>query len=157
MTININTPQVLTSTVSGGMDMPNISITALHDLRSDKYMVVSLLVEHPMIPVTPTLVRRLRLGTTRGSIIRQQLHEANRGLDKIPALKCYFSGANGRTVARKMRLDPDAAHLEITNAILRLARLVGDYPIRSVARCFALDSTEARAWVNAARKQAARD
>lgn len=151
----INTPQIVNGSVSGGLDAPNIAVKAMHDSRTGTYTSVSVEITHPMIPVTPTLIRRLRLGAVRSSIIRQKLMEANPDLVKIPALKSFFSGNQGRTVAQKARLSPSAEQLETASAVFRLAKLTGDFPIKAVQRCFALETDEAHAWVALARKTGA--
>ena len=151
----INTPQIVNGSVSGGLDAPNIAVKAMHDSRTGTYTSVSVEITHPMIPVTPTLIRRLRLGAVRSSIIRQKLMEANPELVKIAALKSFFTGSTGRAVAQKSRLSPSAEQLDAASAVYRLARLAGDFPVKAVQRCFALEKDEAHLWVSLARRAGA--
>lgn len=151
MSLDIKTPVVLNTTATG--EFGAISIKAMHDSRLEKYTTVSIGIENPMAAVTPTGIRRIRLGSIRSDALRKQLMEANPDLLDAPAIKSYFAGTNGRAAAKKTHLSPSAEQLEVAATIFKLARLVGDYPIKAVQRCFGLEHAVARFWVNRARSQ----
>lgn len=149
MSLNIKTPPVLNATAIGAFGA--VSIKAMHEAKTGRYTTVSLGVENPMSPVTPTGIRRIRLGELRSNALRQELLAQNPELTEVPAIKTYFSGKTGRTAAKKTHLEPTDEQLETASAIFRLARLVGDYPIKAVQRSFGLEHPIARLWVNRAR------
>lgn len=151
-TPTINTPQFLHLNVPGTLDRPSVKIRVIHDERKRSYVNASLAVEHPAVAVTPTLLSKMRLGTLRRDALRVALGEHNPELSGRAPVKSFFRGTTGRAVSEKARLEPAAEHLENAAVIYRLARLVGDYPIQAVARCFSLDPTDAARWVALARK-----
>jgi hypothetical protein len=149
---SITTPQFLHLQVKGSADRPDVKIRVIHDERAGLYTNASLTVEHPVIAITPTLLSKLKLGSLRRDALRAALGEKNVDLAKRPPVKSFFKGSVGRAVSDKARLEPTAEHLENTAIIYRLARLVGDFPIQSIARCFSLEHTDATRWVALARK-----
>lgn len=148
----ITAPQFLHLNVQATTDRPAVKIRVIHDERKGIYTNGSLAVEHPVVAVTPTLLGKMRLGSLRNDALRIALCEQNGELVKRAPVKSFFKGSNGRAVAEKVRLDPTVEHLENAAIVYRLARLVGDYPVQAVARCFSLEHTDAKRWVALARK-----
>jgi hypothetical protein len=148
----ITTPQFLHLNVKATADRPSLTVRVIHDARNGIYTNGSLALEHPSVAVTPTLLSKMRLGTLRRDALRTALGEANPELSKIPAVKSFFKGSAGRAVAEKVRLDPTTEHLENAALIYRLARLVGDFPVQAVGRCFGLEKVDAQRWVALAKK-----
>ncbi|MCI4659706.1 hypothetical protein [Cryobacterium zhongshanensis] len=148
----INTPQFLHLNVQGTIDRPSVKIRVIHNDRAGVYTNASLTAEHPTVAITPTLLSKMRLGAIRRDALRVALGEQNAELSKRAPVKSFFKGTAGRAVAEKARLAPTAEHLENTVLVYRLARLVGDYPVQAVARCFSLEHDDAARWVAIARK-----
>lgn len=146
----IDAPLVLNLSVKGTPDRPGVAIRTM--LKGDRYINVSVLIEHPMVAVTGTRIAKLRLGTLRRDALRTALGESNAELQTTPALKTYFKGSNGRAVSEKIRAEPSLQVLDQVLTISKLARLVGDYPSQAVARCFGLEAIDAKRWINLARK-----
>jgi len=151
-TPSITTPALLHLNVQATIDRPSVKIRAAHDARKGVYINTSLAVEHPTVAVTPTRLAKMRLGSLRRDALRVALGEANDELAKRAPVKSFFKGSAGRAVAEKVRLEPTSEHLENTALIYTLARLVGDFPIQAVGRCFGIDSDDAKKWVMLARK-----
>lgn len=148
----ISTPSLLNLSVQASQDRPSVKIRVTHDARRGVYVTSSLALEHPAVAVTPTLIGKLRLGGVRRDALRAALSEANAELTGRAPLKSYFRGSTGRAVSDKVREDPSAEHLENAALIYRLARLVGDFPIRAIARSFSLEPADAQRWVGMARR-----
>lgn len=151
----IMTPQFLPLTVAATPERPSVTIRTMHDERNGVYVNHSLALEHPVVAVTPTLLSKMRLGALRRDALRAALGEQNSELAKRPPVKSYFKGSAGRTVAEKARREPTAEHIENAALVYRLARLVGDYPVHAIARCFGLEHTDAKRWVAIAKKNGA--
>jgi hypothetical protein len=150
----ITTPQFLHLNVPATIDRPAVKIRTIHDARKGVYTNASLAVDHPVVAITPTLLSKLKLGTLRKDALRGALAEQNAELTKRAPVKSFFKGTAGRAVAEKSRLEPTPEQLENAAVVFRLARLVGDYPIQAVARCFSLEHVDAKRWVALARKNA---
>ncbi|ROR76055.1 hypothetical protein SAMN06295974_3797 [Plantibacter flavus] len=148
----ITTPPLLNLTVPATPDRPSVKIRVAHDSRRGVYTTNNLGIEHPVIAVTPTLLGKMRLGAVRRDALRSALSEANDELAGRAPVKSYFRGSNGRAVSEKVRAEPTLEHLENLAIIYRLARLVGDFPVQSVARSFGLEPVDAQRWVAIARK-----
>jgi hypothetical protein len=148
----IATPQFLHLNVQATPDRPSVKIRVIHDEHKGVYVNASLIVEHPLVAVTPTRLAKMRLGAIRRDALREALGSANTELSKRAPVKTFFKGTAGRTVAEKARLEPTNEHLENAALIHRLARLVGDYPTQAIARSFGLDVADAKRWVAMARK-----
>lgn len=148
----ITTPQFLHLNVQATADRPAVKIRVIHNERQGIYTNASLAVEHPVVAVTPTLLGKMRLGSLRKDALRVALGEQNAELAKRAPVKSFFKGSTGRSVAEKVRLEPTDEHLVNASVVYRLARLVGDYPVQTVARCFNLEPTDAKRWVALARK-----
>jgi len=151
-TPTIVTPQFLHLNVIATAETPDVKIRVIHDDRKAVYVNASLAVEHPVLAITPTLLSKLKLGSLRKTALRVALGEKNAELAKRAPVKSYFKGTAGRAVAEKARLEPTAEHLENASIIFRLSRLVGDYPLLSVARCFGIEHADAKRWIAIARK-----
>lgn len=151
----ITTPRFLHLNAPAAADRPTVSFRVAHNERAGTYVPVAVTIEHPMIPVTPTRITKLRLGTLRRDALRASLAEANPELSRIAPVKSFFKGSAGRAVAERVRVEPTAEHLENAALIYRLAKLVGDFPVVSVARSFGLERDDAARWVAAARKAGA--
>lgn len=148
----ITTPQFLHLNVQGSVDRPAVALRVVHDEHKGVYTNASLSVEHPVVAITPTRLSKMRLGSLRNTALRAALGEKNAELAKRGPVKSFFKGTAGRAVAEKARLEPTAEHLENAALIYRLARLVGDFPVNAVARCFSLEHEDAKRWVSLARK-----
>lgn len=146
MVLQINTPQVVAHTVSGGFSDPSIEVRAMHDPAKGRYRVMSLQVEGPVVDVTATLVRKLRLGEVRRAAIRAGLAEANPELMKILPVKSYLLGKEGRPVSAKDKTEPGRQRLEQAATVFHLALLAGDYPVRALRLSFGLSADEATRW-----------
>lgn len=151
-TPEITSPQFLHLNVPATVERPDVKIRVIHDERKGVYVNASIAVEHPMVAVTPTLLSKLKLGSLRKDALRAALGELNVQLAARAPVKSFFKGTAGRAVAEKARLEPTAEHLENAVVIFRLARLVGDYPLLAVARCFSIEHADAKRWVALARK-----
>lgn len=151
-TTTINTPQFLHLTVKATPELPSVQMRVIHDARRGVYVPASIALEHPAVAVTPTLLSKMRLGAVRRDALRAALSEKNVELTQRAAVKSYFRGSTGRAVSEKVRLDPTDEHLETAALIHRLARLVGDFPAQSIARSFGLQHSDAKRWVQLARK-----
>lgn len=149
---SITTPQFLHLSVPATMERPSVRIRVIHNEQTGSYVNVSLAVEHHTVAVTPTRLAKMRLGALRRDALRTALGEENGELAKRAPVKSFFKGTTGRAVSEKIRLAPTAEHLENAALIYRLARLVGDFPIQSVARSFGLEPVDAQRWVAIARK-----
>lgn len=149
---SIKTPQILRLAVKGSAERPSVDFRVILDETKGAYVNAGITVEHVAVPVTPTLLARMRLGQLRRDALRATLAEQNAELTSIPALKTYLKGSNGRAVAEKVRLNPTAEHLELVGTIHRLARLIGDYPSQAVGRTFGLERDDAQRWLAHARK-----
>lgn len=152
MTISITTPSILSATTVANSEDPAVTLRAMHNAQTDRYATMSVLVEHPMVAVTPTLMRRLRLRDIKSQLLRQELATANPDLMAIAPLKSFLKGTHGRAVSSKDREGPSTERLEQTLAILRLARLSGDFAAVSVMRCFGIERADAEHWIKAARR-----
>lgn len=152
MVPEINTPQVIAATLAPRPDRPSVTVRMVLDARTGAYAPRSVLVEHPMINVTPTLMARMRLGAVRRALVREALEKENPQLDAA-SVRSYLRDRDGRPVSAKEREKPSAARLEQAATVLRLAKLVGDYPYASVARAFGIDRVQARSWIKAAQAQ----
>lgn len=148
----ITTPAFLHLTAPAAPDRPAVNIRAVHERKTNTYVSASVSIEHPMVAVTPTRIAKMRLGTVRRDALRAALAEANTDLAKTPAVKSYFKGTNGRAVSEKVKVAPTGEHLEAAALVYRLAKIVGDFPVQAVARCFGLERTDASRWIAAARK-----
>lgn len=151
-TPDITTPQFLHLDVKATPELPSVKMRVIHDARRGIYAPASIALEHPMVPVTPTLLTKMRLGTIRRDALRAALAEANSELSQRSVVRTYFKGSSGRPVSEKARETPSAEHLENAALIYLLARLVGDFPVRAVARSFGLEHSDAKRWVQLARK-----
>lgn len=149
MKTQINTPQVIAATLPPRPDRPSVTVRMVLDARTGAYAPRSVLVEHPMVSVTPTLMARMRLGSVRRALVREALERENPQLDAA-SVRSYLRDRDGRPVPAKEREAPSPARLEQAAVVLRLARLVGDYPYASVARAFGIDRAQARSWARAA-------
>jgi hypothetical protein len=138
--------------VQGSIDRPTVKIRAIHNESKGVYANASLTAEHPVVAITSTLLSKMKLGSLRNTALRAALAEQNVELAKRAPVKSYFKGTAGRAVAEKARLAPTDEHLENAALVYSLARLVGDYPVHAVARCFSLEHTDAKRWVALARK-----
>ena len=76
MAPEINTPQVIAATLVPRPDRPSVTVRMVLDARTGAYTPRSVLVEHPMINVTPTLMARMRLGAVRRALVREALEKA---------------------------------------------------------------------------------
>jgi hypothetical protein len=150
--ITITTPSIVSATTTATQDEPAVTLRAMHNPHTDRYATMSILVEHPMVAVTPTLMRRLRLRDVKSQLLRQELAAANPELMAIAPLKTFLKGTAGRAVSTKDREAPSTERLEQTLAILRLARLTGDFAAVSVMRCFGIERTDAEAWIKLAQR-----
>ena len=148
----IITPQFLHLNVLATATVPDVKIHVIHDERRGVYVNASIAVEHPVVAVTPTLLGKLKLGSLRKDALRSALAKHNIELSQRAPVKSFFKGTLGRAVAQKARLEPTIEHLTNTAVVFRLARLVGDYPLIAVARCFSLEHADAKRWVALARK-----
>jgi hypothetical protein len=148
----ITTPQFLHLNVQGTTDRPTVKIRVIHNARAGIYAAASLTAEHPVVAITPTRLSKMKLGALRRDALRAALGEENLELAKRAPVKSFFKGTAGRAVAEKARLTPTTEHLENAALVYRLARLVGDYPVHAVARCFSVDHAVAKHWVVLARK-----
>jgi len=151
----ITTPQFLHLNVSATPERPSVRIRVIHDEKTGTYVNASVAVEHPVAAITPTLLGKMRLGAVRRDALRSALGEQNAELAQRAPVKSFFKGSAGRAVAEKVRLDPTAEHQENAALIYRLARLVGDYPVQAIARCFGLEHADAKRWVALAKKNGA--
>jgi len=151
----VKTPQILRLAIAATAERPSVNIRVILDEKSGRYVNASVAVEHPAIAVTPTLLGRMRLGQLRRDALRASLAEQNPELLSQPALKSFFRGTSGRTVAEKIRVTPSVEHLQTVALIYHLARLTGDYPVQAVGRSFGLDRADAVRWVALARKTGA--
>lgn len=148
----ITTPRFLTLTPRMNAGEPAVSIRVAHNERAGVYTNTAVSVEHPMVAVTPTKIAKLRIGSLRRDALRAALAAENPALSKTPAVKTFFKGTNGRAVSEKTRTNPSDEHLETAATIYRLALLVGDFPVQSVARCLGLERQDAARWVASAKK-----
>lgn len=148
----ITTPQFLHLNVQATIDRPAVKIRVVHDERAGVYNNSALTVEHPVVAVTPTRLAKMRLGSLRRDALRVALGEQNTELSKRAPVKSFFKGSAGRAVSEKVRMEPTAEHLGNAAIVYRLARLVGDYPVQAVGRCFGLEPSDAKRWVALARK-----
>lgn len=146
MGTQINTPPVIAHTLSGGFSEPTIEIRAMYDPSTERYRVMSLQVEGPVVDVTPTLLRRMRLGEARRTAIREGLAESNPELLKLPPVRSYLHGKEGRPVSAKDRKEPGDTRLRQAAIVFRLAKLANDYPVRAVRLSFGLTHEEAALW-----------
>ena len=153
--LTITTPQFLHLNVQGTIDRPSVKIRVIHNERTGVYANASLTAEHPTVAITPTLLSKMKLGALRRDALRVALGEQNTDLSTRAPVKSFFKGTTGRAVAEKARVTPAAEHLENAAIVYRLARLVGDYPVQAVARCFSLEHADAARWVAIARKNGA--
>lgn len=148
----ITTPEFLHLNVQGSIDRPTLKVRVIHNESKGVYVNASISAEHPMVAVTATLLSKMKLGALRNTALRAALAEQNIELSKRAPVKSFFKGTAGRAVAEKAHLDPTPEHLENAALVYRLARLVGDYPVQAVARCFSLEPAAAKHWVTLARK-----
>jgi hypothetical protein len=151
----IITPQFLHLNVQATSDRPSVAIRVIHSPRTGTYANASVAIEHPMIAVTTTRIAKLRLGTLRRDALRAALAEANVELSKIPAVKSFFKGTNGRPVSERVHLNPTPENLANAALIYRLARLTGDFPMLAIARSFSISPNLAKRWVFLARSAGA--
>ncbi|MCY1718570.1 hypothetical protein OVA26_16660 [Microbacterium sp. SL62] len=151
----INTPAFLKLTPTVPKGSPAVRINAMFDQRAGSYATANLTVESPVESITPTRLAKMRLGALRRDALRLQLGEENAVLARRAPVKSYFRGTPGRAVAEKARLEPTPEHLENAGLVYRLARIVGDYPVQAVSRCFGLEVADAHRWVRLAKKTGA--
>ncbi len=143
----IETPLMLQLNSQSSPKDPLVRMKAMFQPASQTYSIVSLVIEHPAQSITPTKIANMRLGTLRRDALRQSLGEHNIALQEHSPVKSYFRGSQGRTVAEKSKLNPSAEQLIVASIVYRLAKIVGDFPVLSVARCFALEHVDAKRWV----------
>ncbi|WP_311245338.1 MULTISPECIES: hypothetical protein [unclassified Microbacterium] len=149
----ITAPSLLSLSVKGTAERPALSFRLSHDVKSGVYTTIHFTAEHPDVPITPTRLAKMRIGSVRRDALRSALSEKNAELTGRAAVKSYFRGSAGRAVGEKIRLEPSDEHLETAGVIYRLARLVGDFPVQAVARSFGLERDDAQRWVALTKKK----
>lgn len=153
MTISITTPHMIEATRAGTDVEPAIRMQFMLRHQDDAYDTLSINVEHPFTPITPTLMRRLGLRAVKSTLVRQELAATNPELMKIAPIAAFLKGNNGRPVAAKDRLNPTHNRLDEAFVVLRLARLAGEFSVISIERCFGIERNDARRWVKLARRR----
>lgn len=145
----IEAPQVLSVKLEATASEPSVALRVMRD--GDVYQNVELVVQHPLVPLTATKVRRLRLATIRRDLVRAELAKHNAELSKgsIP-VRTYLKGTDGRRPSEKDVQSPQRKQLDNAALVVTFARLVGDPVVRSVARSFGLEKPEAVRWVRLA-------
>lgn len=151
-TLQITAPPLLHLDVPATTDRPAVKFRVSHNSATGSYGTIGVSVEHHTIPITGTRLSKMRLGALRREALRLALGEKNLELTSRPAVKTFFKGTQGRAVAEKVRADPTSEHLEAAGLIYRLARLTGDFPVMTIARCFGLEKNDAQRWTALAKK-----
>lgn len=149
---SIETPSYLNLSISNGPAEPSLAITAVWESKMLKYTAGKVTLEHPMIPITAGLLRKLPLRRLMAAALTKELATANEALNHRAPIKTFFKGSQGRPASAKIAAEPTTEHLVNTALVFQLAHATGVAPIRSVERCLGIEYKDAQRWVRLARQ-----
>ena len=150
---DISTPQFINTQLIGDIDTPSVNVTlslSQNHHGHDCYIPSKIDIQHPMIPLTSTRVKKLSIHRQLIPHILQALIEepANAHLASHQRIKAYSQRRPGRAVGAKAAQQPSEKHLEEAAAIYALARLSRDASIYAIAKTFQISHTQATRWAN---------
>lgn len=148
---SIETPTYLNLTVNPDPMAPSLSVTAMWDSELRKYIANKVALEHPMIPITAGLLRKLPLRRLMAAALSKELLTVNKELSKRIPVKTFLKGSQARPASAKIIAEPTTEHLINTALVFQLAHATGVAPIRSVERCLGVEYKDAQRWVRLAR------
>lgn len=148
----VETPEFLHLDVPATMTEPALQIRVSLDKESQKYTANSVTLAHPMVPINGKALRGARLQTRMSLALREALAESNPGLAS-PAVKSYFKGSNGRTIAKRLQQVPTDEVLHNAAQIYFLANAANEFPIRAVQRSLGIDYATATRFVRTLRRR----
>lgn len=152
MSQEIQFPDLLSVTAKRDAGSPTFSARLSYDATTGRYRPFGVSLDGFADPVKGRDLRTMPMARLIADQLRPQIEEANPQLLTVPAVKTYFKGTRGRKVATGIAQKPSFDKLEEAALVFTLAKAVGDFPVRAVERCFALEYAQAKRWVRKARK-----
>ena len=149
----VNLPRHLDVLSMGDLFTATIQASVHYDDALRRYHNASVIIEHPVQPVSSTSIRKIPIHRRISLATRDLLRESNQSLLSRAPVKTYFKGTQGRKVSQKVAGTPTRQHLEDAAVIFHLAASIRDMPVRSIERCFGITYKQAKRWVRIARRE----
>lgn len=155
---DITTTQFINTQLIGDTHTPSVNVTvslSKNHHGHDCYIPNKIDIQHPMIPLTSTQVKKLSIHRQLIPHIVQALlnDPANAHLASHQRIKAYSQQRPGRAVGDKAAHSPTAKHLEEAAAVYILARLSRDAAIYAIAKTFQISHVQATQWAKIIKQQ----
>lgn len=159
MDISINTPNNINIVAPAqSIDEANAVVRLIYDDIEEQYIATNMTMSSNMSPLNGNTSLRSKdlhnmpLRTRIRHGVRKELLEHNKELTKIPAVKSYLKGTNGRKLAKEKIESPDDKTLQEIAIVYKLARMSQDFTNVAVARSFGIMRFEAARLVKLAKR-----
>lgn len=145
---DITTPQFITVSVPGGLHDPSRTIEAVWNRGLGRYTATSVTVARPMAPVVTDDLSASAVRRNIAAGVRTQLLEANPELAAQRIFQTWVDpDRKSRPIRAKFAAEPTDDLLHTASLIVRLERIAGGFPVRTLQRCLGIEHADAKRWM----------
>lgn len=159
MDTSINTPDSINIMAPAqNINGASAVLRLIYDDTEEQYIATNMSMSSSMSPLggggslRGKDLRSMPLRTRIRAGVRKELLENNKELAKIPAVKSYLKGTNGRKLSKEKIESPDEKTLQEIAIVYKLARMSQDFTNVAVSRAFGIMHFEAVGLVKLAKR-----